>query len=174
MEENKIMSPQIKGLLIALIVIILGIVGYFTGLGFSTTWYNWVVNLVLLAAIIIACIHFANQKQGFVTFGNVFLHGFKLSAVITIIMLVYTILAFTVLFPDMKEKIFEMQAAQMEKQGVDSDKMEQATNAMKNFFWPITIGVTIFGTLIWGTIASLIGAAVAKKKKFNPLDQLPS
>jgi len=173
MEETKIMSPQIKGLLIALVVIILHIAGYFTGLGFTTTWYNWVVNLVLLAAIIFACVHFANQKEGFVTFGNVFLHGFKISAVITIIMLVYTLLAFTVLFPDMKEKIFEMQAAQMEKQGMDEDKMEQATNAMKNFFWPITIGVTIFGTLIWGAISSLIGAAVAKKKKFNPLDQMP-
>ena len=173
MEETKIMSPQIKGLLIALVVIILGIIGYFTGLGFSTTWYNWVVNLVLLAAIIFACVHFANQKEGFVTFGNVFLHGFKISAVITIIMLVYTLLAFTVLFPDMKEKIFEMQATQMEKRGLDDDKMEQATNAMKNFFWPITIGVTIFGTLIWGSISSLIGAAVAKKKKFNPLDQMP-
>ena len=173
MEETKIMSPQIKGLLIALVVIILHIAGYFTGLGFTTTWYNWVVNLVLLAAIIFACVHFANQKEGFVTFGNVFLHGFKISAVITIIMLVYTILALTVLFPDMKEKIFEMQATQMEKRGLDDDKMEQATNAMKNFFWPITIGVTIFGTLIWGSIASLIGAAVAKKKKFNPLDQMP-
>jgi len=173
MEETKIMSPQIKGLLIALVVIILHIAGYFTGLGFTTSWYNWVVNLVLLAAIIFACVHFANQKQGFVTFGNVFLHGFKISAVITIIMLVYTLLAFTVLFPDMKEKIFEMQAAQMEKQGMDEDKMEQATSAMKNFFWPITIGVTIFGTLIWGAISSLIGAAVAKKKKFNPLDQMP-
>jgi hypothetical protein len=173
MEETKIMSPQIKGLLIALVVIILHIAGYFTGLGFTTTWYNWVVNLVLLAAIIFACVHFANQKEGFVTFGNVFLHGFKISAVVTIIMLVYTLLAFTVLFPDMKEKIFEMQAAQMEKQGMDEDKMEQATSAMKNFFWPITIGVTIFGTLIWGAIASLIGAAVAKKKKFNPLDQMP-
>ena len=172
MEETKIMSPQIKGLLIALIVIILGIAGYFTGLGFST-WYNWVVNAIMFAAIIIACVHFANQKQGYVTFGNVFLHGFKISAVITVIMLVYTILAFTVLFPDMKEKIFEMQATQMEKRGLDDDKMEQATNAMKNFFWPITIGVTIFGTLIWGSIASLIGAAVAKKKKINPLDQMP-
>ena len=173
MEETKIMSPQIKGLLIALVVIILHIAGYFTGLGFTTTWYNWVVNLVLLAAIIFACVHFANQKQGFVTFGNVFLHGFKISAVITIIMLVYTLLAFTVLFPDMKEKIFEMQAAQMEKQGMDEDKIEQATSVMKNFFWPLTIGVTIFGTLIWGAISSLIGAAVAKKKKFNPLDQMP-
>ena len=173
MEENKIMSPQTKGLLISLIVIILHIAGYFTGLGLSTTWYSWVVNLVLLASIIFACVHFANQKEGFVTFGNVFLHGFKLSAVITIIMLVYTILALTVLFPDMKEKIFEMQQAQMEKSGLDDDKLEQAMTMMKKYFMIFLVLGVIFGTLIWGSIASLVGAAVAKKKKFNPLDQMP-
>ena len=172
MEETKIMSPQIKGLLIALIVIILGIAGYFTGLGFST-WYNWVVNGVMCIAILIACIHFANQKQGYVTFGNVFLHGFKISAVITIIVLVYTLLAFTVLFPDMKEKIFEMQQAQMEKSGLDDDKLEQAMTMMKKYFMIFLVLGVIFGTLIWGSIASLVGAAVAKKKKFNPLDQMP-
>ena len=172
MEENKIMSPQIKGLLIALIVIILGIAGYFTELGFST-WYNWVVNAIMFAAIIIACVHFANQKQGFVTFGNVFLHGFKITAVVAIIVLVYTLLAFTVLFPDMKEKIFEMQQAQMEKNGLDDDKLEQAMTMMRKYFMIFLVIGVIFGTLIWGCIASLIGAAVAKKKKFNPLDQIP-
>ena len=172
MEENKIMSPQIKGLLIALIVIILGIAGYFTGLGFST-WFNWVVNAIMFAAILIACVHFANQKQGFVTFGNVFLHGFKITAVVAIIVLVYTLLAFTVLFPDMKEKIFEMQQAQMEKSGLDDDKLEQAMTMMKKYFMIFLVLGVIFGTLIWGSIASLIGAAVAKKKKFNPLDQMP-
>ena len=173
MEENKIMSPQIKGLLIALIVIILGIAGYFTNLGFST-WYNWVVNAVMLAAIIIACVHFANQKQGYVTFGNVFLHGFKITAVIAIIVLVYTLLAFTVLFPDMKEKVFEMQQAQMEKRGLDDDKLEQGMTMMKKYFMIFLVLGVIFGTLIWGAIASLIGAAVAKKKKNNALDQFPS
>jgi len=172
MEENKIMSPQIKGLLIALIVIVLGIVGYFTEIGFST-WYNWVVNAIMFAAIIIACVHFANQKQGYVTFGNVFLHGFKITAVITIIVLVYTLLAFTVLFPDMKEKIFEMQQAQMEKSGIEDDKLEQAMTMMKKYFMIFLVIGVIFGTLIWGCIASLIGAAVAKKKKFNPIDQIP-
>jgi len=173
MEENKIMSPQIKGLLIALIVIILGIAGYFTNLGFST-WFNWVVNAVMFAAIIIACVHFANQKQGYVTFGNVFSHGFKITAVVAIIVLVYTLLAFTVLFPDMKEKVFEMQQAQMEKKGIDDDKLEQAMTMMKKYFMIFLVLGVIFGTLIWGSIASLIGAAVAKKKKYNPLDQLPS
>ena len=171
MEETKIMSPQIKGLLIALVVIIFGIIGYYTGLGFSTTWYNWVVNLVLLAAIIFACVHFANQKQNYVTFGNVFLHGFKITAVITIIILVYTLLAFNVLFPDMKEKIFEMQRTKMEESGMDDDKLEQATTMMKKYFMLFLILGVIFGTLIWGCIASLIGAAVAKKRPINPLTQ---
>ena len=172
MEENKIMSPQIKGLLISLIVIILGIAGYFTDLGFSS-WYNWVVNLVMLVAIIVACVHFGNQKQGYVTFGNVFLHGFKITAVVTIILLVYTLLAFNVLFPDMKERIFDMQRTKMEEAGIDDDKLEQATTMMKKYFMIFLVLGVIFGTLIWGCIASLIGAAVTKKKKVNPLDQIP-
>jgi ammonia channel protein AmtB len=172
MEETKIMSPQIKGLLISLIIIILGIAGYYTNLGFST-WFNWVVNCVMFIAIIIACIHFANQKQGLVTFGNVFLHGFKITAVIAIIVLVYTLLSFTVLFPDMKEKIFEMQRTKMEQSGIDDDKLEQAMTMMKKYFMIFLVLGVIFGTLIWGCIASLIGAAVAKKKKVNPLDQIP-
>ena len=170
MEENKIMSPQIKGLLIALIVIILGIGGYYSELGFSN-WFNWAVNGVMVVAIIIACIHFANQKEGYVTFGNVFMHGFKISAVIAAIVLVYSVLAFTVLFPDMKERMFEMQQAQMEKSGLDGDKLEQAMTMMKKYFMiGVVLGV-IFGTLILGCIASLIGAAVAKKKPINPLTQ---
>ena len=170
MEENKIMSPQIKGLLIALIVIILGIGGDYSELGFSN-WFNWAVNGVMVVAIIIACIHFANQKEGYVTFGNVFMHGFKISAVIAAIVLVYSVLAFTVLFPDMKERMFEMQQAQMEKSGLDDDKLEQAMTMMKKYFMiGVVLGV-IFGTLILGCIASLIGAAAAKKKPINPLTQ---
>jgi hypothetical protein len=36
----------------------------------------------------------------------------------------------------------------------------------------IVITTILFGTLIVGAIASLIGAAVAKKKPVNPLDQM--
>ena len=170
MEENKIMSPQIKGVIISLILIILGIVGYYTGLAFSG-WYNWAVNAVMVIGLIIACIHFANQKEGYVTFGKVFLHGFITTVVITLIVVIYSILAFTVLFPDMKEKMLEMQVEQMEKRGMDSDQIDQAQDAMKRFFWVGLIGGGIFVTLIIGCIASLIGAAIAKKKPINPLTQ---
>lgn len=172
MEETKIVSPQIKGIMIALVMIILSIAGYYSGLGF-TNWYNWVVNAVMVISLIIACIHFANQKEGFVTFGKVFMHGFVTTIVIIVIMLVYTVIAFKVLFPDMQERIFEMQAEQLEKQDLDSDKMEQAMTMMKKFFWPFLILAIIFGNMIFGCIASLLGAAFARKNKVNPLDQFP-
>ncbi|HET9745236.1 MAG TPA: DUF4199 domain-containing protein [Chitinophagaceae bacterium] len=172
MEENKIISPQIKGIMIALVLIILSIAGYYSGLGFSN-WYNWIVNGVMVIALIIACVHFANQKEGFVTFGKVFMHGFLTTIVIIVIMLVYTVIAFKVLFPDMQEKIFEMQTEQLEKQDLGSEQMEQATTMMKKFFWPFLIMAIIFGNMIFGCIASLIGAAIAKKNKVNPLDQFP-
>ena len=170
MEENKIMSPQIKGILISLIIIIIGIAGYFTDLAFSS-WYSWAVNGLLVLAIIFACIHYANQKDGYVTFGNVFGHGFKVTAVVTVILLIYTLLAMTVLFPDMKQRIFDMQQAQMEEKNLPDDQIETAMNMMKKYFMLFLVLGVIVGNLIFGCIGSLIGAAVAKKKKINPMDQ---
>ena len=170
MEETKIMSPQIKGILISLVIIILGIAGYYSNLAFSN-WYSWAVNCVLVIAIIFACVHYANQKQGYVTFGNVFSHGFKVTAVVTIFLLIYTLLAMTVLFPDMKEKIFSMQETKMEEKGLDADKIETTMTMMKKYFTLFLVLGVIFGNIIFGCIASLIGAAVAKKKPINPLTQ---
>jgi len=170
MEETKIMSPQIKGILISLVIIILGIAGYFSNLAFSS-WYSWAVNCVLVIAIIFACVHYANQKQGYVTFGNVFSHGFKVTAVVTIFLLIYTLLAMTVLFPDMKEKIFTMQETKMEEKGLDADKIETTMTMMKKYFTLFLVLGVIFGNIVFGSIASLIGAAVAKKKPINPLSQ---
>lgn len=172
MTETKILSPQIKGIILALIIIILGIAGYYSDLAFSN-WYNWAVNGVFFVGLIIACVHFANQKEGYVTFGKIFLHGFVTTIVTTVILLVYTFVAFKVLFPDIQERIMEMQMEQMEKSGMDSDKIEQAQEMMTKFFWPFLILGVIFGNLVIGCIASLIGAAVSKKNKVNPMNQFP-
>lgn len=170
--EEKIVSPQIKGLIISMIIIVLGIAGYYSNLVYSG-WFNWAVNGVFIIAVIIACIHYANQKEGYVTFGNVFMHGFKISLVVAAIMLVYSVLAFTVLFPDMKEKLMQMQIEQMEKAGVDDEKMEQAQKLFDKFFWVGLVLGAIFGNLVMGCIGSLLGGAFAKKNKVDPFNQMP-
>ena len=175
MEETKILSPQLKGLIIALIVIVFGLIGYYTNIAFEGNgWYSWVVNGIALIAIIIACVHYANQMEGAVTFGKVFMHGFKATLVMTIILLVYTLIAFKFLFPDMQEKIFDMQRAAMEKKEMPEDQIDTAMGMIRRYFMVGLIFGLIIGNLIWGCIGSLLGAAFAKKNRINPLDQLPS
>jgi hypothetical protein len=111
---------------------------------------------------------YANQNNNNVTFGNLFAHGFKATAVVIVITTAYTFLAFKVLFPDMIDIILEISRKQMLENPKMTDEMiEQAISMTKKFFIPFAIGGTILGTGFTGAIASLIGAAVAKK---NPID----
>ena len=44
-------------------------------------------------------------------------------------------------------------------------------NMMKKYFMLFLVLGVIVGNLIFGCIGSLIGAAAAKKRKINPMDQ---
>ena len=170
--EKRVMTHVQKGLLVSLILIVIGIAGYFTKL-FEQSWFSWASNGILCIAVIWGCITYANQMNGQVTFGNVFTHGFKMSVVVALILIVWVLLAMTVLFPEMKDKTLEMARQRMEERGNLSDsQIEQGVEFTKKFFIPFAIGGTLLGTLIFGTVASLLGAAVAKKKPVNPLDQM--
>ena len=172
--EKKVMSHITKGLIIALIGIVIGVAGYLGGLE-QQSWFRWLSTIITCAGIIWGCVYYANQLDGRVTFGNIFAHGFKISVVITLITIVYLVLAMTVLFPEMKDKALETARQEMEKGGkMSEEQIEQGIEMTKKFFMPFVLGAVLFGTLIAGAIASLIGAAIAKKKPINPLDQLQS
>jgi hypothetical protein len=172
--EKKIMTHITKGLIIALVGIVLSVIGYLARIE-QESWFRWLSTIITCAAIIWGCVYYANQLDGRVTFGNIFAHGFKISVVITLITIVYFILAIAVLFPEMKDKALETARQKMEEGGkLSEEQINQGIEITKKFFMPFAIGAILFGTLIAGCIASLIGAAVAKKKPVNPLEQLPS
>lgn len=172
MEEKKVMTHVTKGLLVSGILIVLGVVAHFAGVE-NEGWYRWIPSILLFGAIIWACVYYSTQMNGQVTFGNVFLHGFKMTAVITVILILWTILSVTLIFPEIKEKAMEMARQQMEESGKLTDsEIDQRLGFTRKFFMIIVITTILFGTLIVGAIAALIGAAVAKKKPVNPLDQM--
>jgi hypothetical protein len=71
----------------------------------------------------------------------------------------------------MKEKTIEMQRLKMEERGMTEDQIETAMAFTKKYFTAFMIFGVLLGTLIFGCIASLIGAAIAKKKPINPMNQ---
>lgn len=167
--EEKIVQPWMKGLILSLITIVFSVAIYLLNL-----WQDKIVSSIswifVVGGIIWSCIHYAKQMQGDVTFGNVFAHGFKVTATLIVITVVYTLLSMKLLFPEMTDKIIENAATEMEKnKNLTDEQIKQALDMTKKFMMPFAIGGIIFGYGIIGAIASAIGAGLAKKTpKENP------
>jgi len=156
------------GLVISAIIILLSVVFYVLNLS-TESWVKWVSTVVIFAGVIFTCIQFAKLNNGNVTFGNVFANGFKTTSLIALVTVLFSVV-FILIFPDIKEKALEQARLQMEKQGQSDEIIEKAIAMTSKMFLVFVLAGGIFGTLFFGAIASLIGAAIAKK---NPNVQQP-
>jgi hypothetical protein len=163
--ETKVTSPVIKGLIISLILIIISVVSYATDQS-DASWNKWASNIILFGGIIASCIIYANQQNNNVTFGNVFADGFKTGAVITCIVLIFT-LVFVMLKPEIKEMAMQKAREAMEKRNTAEADTENALQMVDKGFYVFMIAGIIVVDLIIAAVAALIGAAVAKKNP-NP------
>ena len=112
--EKKVTSHFVKALVISLGLFILGLIANFAGFE-AETWYQFLPTILLVVAIIWACISYANQMDNAVSFGNVFGHGFKVTALVALISLVLALISIYVIFPDSKDKAIEMTRQKLEK-----------------------------------------------------------
>lgn len=165
--ENTVTSHIVKGAILSAISIVFSVIVYVFNL-YEITWLSWINYALFLGGLIYGAILYANQNNNNVTYGNVFAHGFKTTAVVIVITVLFTVLSTKVLFPDMVDKIVDMTRKQMEKNPQMTDEMiEQAVTMTKKFFLPFAIGGAIISTGILGAIGAAIGAGVAKKNP-NP------
>jgi len=156
---------------IAAVLIIYTIILQFTG-NQQNSGLVWLSYVFILAGLILFINLYAKALNNQVTFGNLFSYGFKATAFLALIMIAFTVVYFLI-FPDIKEKMFDMAREKMEEQGkLTDDQIEQGVQTWKKMFWVFAIGGIILIYAIVGAIGSLIGAAVTKKKPLNPLDQM--
>ena len=171
--ETKVTTPVTKGIIITLILIVFGLLLYFID-KMQHPGLTYIQYVLFLAGIVWACITYSQQLNANVTFVNLFAHGFKVTAVITALMLIYTVLALNFLFPDMVDKSIAMSRQKMEASGKLSDsQIDQQLAMIKNHFTLFAVAGIIIGFAILGLISSLIGAAVAKKKPQDPFGNQP-
>lgn len=169
--EKQVTSHIVKGAILGAFSILFSIIIYVFNL-YTVKELNWVSYAVIIGGIIYGNIVYANQKNNNVSFGNIFAHGFKTTAVLIVITVIYTALSLKVLFPDMIDKIIEMSRVEMEKNPQMTDEIiEQAMTMTRKFFLPFAIGGVLIGTGVMGALASLIGAGVAKKNPVDPFKQ---
>lgn len=166
--EKKVTTPIVKGLVITLIMIVFGLIIYFTG-QVANKSLSYLQYVILLIGIIWSCTSYAKQMNAQVTFGNVFAHGFKTSMVSAVLLIIYTVLALKVLFPDMMETILNTTRSEMQKQGkLNEEQIQSAMDLTRKFMIPFAIGGILIMFALLGAISSLIGAAIARKEPQNP------
>lgn len=123
------------------------------------------VGLGVLVAAIAFFVYRHAQASGGGRFSQLFSYGFKATALATLVMIAFQVVFFLV-FPEYQRQMLDIAREQMAKQGqLTSDQIEQAVQGMKNFFWPMVIGGTLFNYLVGGAIGALIGAGLAPKRE---------
>ncbi|MGF7231789.1 DUF4199 domain-containing protein [Arachidicoccus sp.] len=170
--EKKQNAHLMGALIISLIIIVIELVLYFTN-QMQNKGLGLISYLVFIIGICMICLQYSKEKDGNVTFGNLFAQGFKTSALVALIMIIWSVLMFKVLFPDLPDQLMQSQRAKMLSQGLSEEQMAKGAAIGKKFFMTFVIGGTIFMYAILGAIASLIGAAIAKKnpKAANPFGE---
>ncbi|NDA61284.1 MAG: DUF4199 domain-containing protein [Chitinophagia bacterium] len=168
--EQKLTPPWMIALITSLICIVMNIVAY--AMNQLTNKSLGYIQMILQFGIIIwACIHYAKQKEGQVTFGNVFAHGFKVTAGIAAIISIYTFISVKLIYPEIIEMTIDAARAEMEKKGqVPADQIDMALGFTRKFFLPFAIAGSLFSIALIGVVASLIGAGVAKKNPISPFE----
>jgi len=162
----KVTSSVVKGALIGVLMVAFSLTVQFTMSMQETQKIGWISYAILFIGVIVSCIHYANQMQGAVTFGNVFVYGFKVTALVTLIVSVFTYISIKFIFPDMVDKAIEVAREQMQKQPdnkMTDANVEQALGMTRKYFAVFVVGASLFINMFIGTLAALVGAVVAKK-----------
>lgn len=171
--EKQITSPAVKGLFIALALIAFAVV--VTVMQQETNRSLSVIPLaMLLGGVVWACLSYSKQMDGNVTFGNVFSHGFKASALVAGIMGLWVAVSLLVIFPEALDRAMEAQREAMQKKGGVSDEdIDKYMTMGRKMAVPMGTIVSVILYLVIGAISSLLGASIAKKNP-NPVfpDQL--
>jgi hypothetical protein len=169
--EKKPLSYFVPGVLLGLISVVLFLVYYFMGLTFKSQAINFLPAALFIGLIIYFIIKWSNDNDNNITFGQGFGYGFKIVVITTLIVFVFT-LVFILAFPDFKTQYIDSVREKVNSNPrVPDDQREKAIDIASGFFMIAMLGGSLFFNLLVGTIASLIGAAVAKKKPQIPFSQ---
>lgn len=166
--ENKITTHFTKGLIIGLALAAIGITLQF--LEIYDQWVQYVITGLYFLSIIGCCWIFSTEKNGDVSFGQVFSHGFKTAAIVILINIASFIIISLVL-PELKENALNIARETMEKDSRLTDSnIEDALKMTDKFYYVFGIIGTIFGYGVSGALGSLLGAAIVRK---NPQPFMP-
>jgi uncharacterized membrane protein YphA (DoxX/SURF4 family) len=169
--EKKPISHYVVGLIIGLVLVATFLLFYFTGRSFEKDALSYIPTLLFIIIIIGSIIQYSKANNHNVTFGSCFSYGFKATAIAALIMALFMFI-FIYSFPEYKEQFVAFMTEELDKnEAIGDEQKEKTVEMMGGFFTISAVGGSLIVNIIVGAIASLIGAAVAKKNPQGPFNQ---
>ena len=117
--------------------------------------------ICMVTGIAASCIIYGYQTNGTTGFGDLFAHGFKTTAVVAVIMAIYTFIIIKYVFPPTAHDIDLATKAFLDQGGIlEQEARQKAIGNAKNA-WIIEVSLTTMARVVIGVAGSLIGAALA-------------
>ncbi|WP_121811822.1 DUF4199 domain-containing protein [Mucilaginibacter kameinonensis] len=163
-------QPALKWALINLIVsIVITYAFQFLNVD-QTSSLKYLNYLPFIAFLLLTQKEFKDQLGGYLTYGQGFLSGFLYSIFTGVFIAIFTYVYFTILSPEMIDKIMDVSRKQMEAKGTMSqDQIDTAMGIATKYFAVIATVSVVFAYAIFGAIVSLISAVVFKNER-SPFD----
>ncbi len=164
------------GLIWGLIAIVLGLLAHIMGWNDPVN-PNPTMSLILgaislgltITMLVLAVRQHRDQELGgYITFGRGFYTGFMTTLIYALIATVWAYILMNLIAPDMFAGIEDKMISDLEAQGKSDEEIEMAVSFSSMFTSPMALTVmTFFGSLIFGSLVSLVVGAVMKKDAPN-------
>jgi hypothetical protein len=156
-------TTLIWGLITGLATVIYSLILYFLDLSLNKA-AGYLSYVIIIGGIFLGSKAYRDQSLGgFISYGKALGTGVLISLFTSILFVVYTILLYTVIDPELVNKTIEMSQLQLEERGMNADQIEKGMEITKNFFVPLAAVSVFFAFVFFGFIFSLITSAIVKK-----------
>ncbi|MGM0651034.1 MAG: DUF4199 domain-containing protein [Bacteroidota bacterium] len=154
------------GFLTALIVMVLSLISYMTGLG-EARGMQWVQVFIVIAMVVVSQVFYRNENAGIsISYGKAFGVGMLTGISAAIILAVYNYMFFAFIAPDMVDYMREQAEIAVMQQDIPGSAQQKALEVQEKFITPLMISVTgIFSLVFWVLIGTLISSAFTKGLK---------
>lgn len=126
---------------------------------------NYLGYAIIIAGIVMGTIHYRDKiNNGHITFGKALGTGVIISLIVGVIGAIYAYLLFTYIDPTLAAQMLETVEQKLYDQGLSDEMIDQQLAMTKKFMSPVALTITsILGTVIVGTIVSLVTSAILKR-----------
>lgn len=169
--EKKLLQNTIltNGVFLGLATILISVLKYtFSSNYLEKSYWDQILGFILLVLFVYTAINsFKKSNNSYLSISQSIKIGLGVTLIFALLNVVYLYFFMSIIEPDFKDKIIEMQVEEMQKMNTPNSQIKTTVKIMEEYFVPITLSVTIIYALIAGLITSLIIGAVLKKDNLN-------